>query len=487
MDIAQHLTWVNGMRQSLVIPNYHMPAVTVPGFFSPLMALVGQATKLGIDGSAAYAAAEVLFGILSVYCILICLRHFLESRRQIAGAVIIMLGGIPLVLSLNVWHALRGEESGTPNFFLGDGLFVNGALGTTLGTACVYASLILVTRYLISGRRRYLYWTGAVAVLSGLGHPFEVFTIAGATVLTLIVLRWPSLRTAFKESMVVVVPAILGVLPYVYFSLKIPWMRHVAEQNKYPVPDLLHLLGMLGIPVAFVLFNLIIGPRLRSTSDVVLQCWFAATLVVLHIPKLPFVAHMADGLGLVTAMLAVRQITGVPYLRNWVALRPRLALAVAALVLAPAIFAQVGMRCLLFRSGLQIHNPFGMSALSSQPEYDLIRWFRHNASVHDLVIAPGFETSFMLATAPVHTIASHYLFSGTYDVQSGLRDSFYRGDWTDRASLDFLQTRGINYVVVPEGSPVHRFLGAYPKAAVFPPFTLYHLAGNHMPDRLPEP
>jgi hypothetical protein len=486
-DVAQHLTWVNGMRNALVIPDYHMPAVTNPGIFCPLMALLGQVTKFGIDASAAYAAAELLVGIVGVYCILVSLRLFLMSHWQAVAALVLLFASAPFMSVLNVWRALRGEEFGPPIYFVGDGLFYTGPLSIVFGTASVYASLILVTRHVLLGRRRYLYLTAVVAAVAGLCHPFEVFTIMAATTLTLLALRWPCIRDALTESLVVIVPCGLSVLPYLYLSLTVPWMRQVTVQNTYKLPDLLHLLGILGIPSAFVLVGLVIGPRLRQTSDVVLQCWFASTLMVMHIPKLPWALHAADGFGFVTALLAVRQVSQVPYLRSWWVLRPRLAMIAAAAMAAPAVFVHVGARYTMFRDGLKLESPFGMSAVSSQAECDLIRWFHRNGSGRDLVIAPNKETSWMLATAPVHTIASHWLFSGTYEYQVKLRDSFYRGDWTDETARDFLRKYGINYVVVPEGSPVHRVLSTYPKAALFPPLTLYHLPENHMLDRLPDP
>ena len=93
----------------------------------------------------------------------------------------------------------------------------------------------------------------------------------------------------------------------------------------------------------------------------------------------------------------------------------------------------------------------------------------------------------MLATAPVHTMVRHWLFSGTYAAQVKLQGSFCGGDWNHEIAREFLRTYGIDYVVVPEGSPIHRVLRGYPKAAVFPPLMLYHLPENHMPDRLPDP
>jgi hypothetical protein len=487
IDIVEHLTWVNAARDGWLIPNYHLPAATSPGLFCPLMALLAQVTKLGMDASAAYASAEVLAGIFGAYCILTCLRLFLTSRRQVVMAVLLMLAAVPLISPLTVWRALRGIEGGPPVFIMADGLFVTGPVTLVLGTASVYASLILVTRYLLLGRRRYLYLTAVVATISGLCHPFEVFTIMAATSATLIVVRWPSLRSALAEIIMVIVPGVLSILPYIYFSLTVPWVRELTAQNVYRLPDLFHLLSLLGVPVAFVLLNLAVGPKLRATTDMVLQCWFVATLVVMHIPRLPWVVHAADGLASVAALLAVRQISQIPYLHRWAVRWSRWTMIAVVATAVPAIFVHAGIRYMMFRDGVKLESAYGMSAVSSQAEYDLIQWFRRNGSSRDLVIAPNKETSWMLTTAPVHSIASHWLFSGKYEEQARLRYSFYHGDWSDDAARDYLRKYGINYVVVPEGSLVHRVLNEYPKVALFPPWTLYYLPENHLPDSLPKP
>ena len=92
----------------------------------------------------------------------------------------------------------------------------------------------------------------------------------------------------------------------------------------------------------------------------------------------------------------------------------------------------------------------------------------------------------MVATAPVHTMASHWLFSGTFSHQRELRDAFYQGEETDEESREFLREWGINYVVAPEGSPMHRVLAGNPKAAVFGAWTLYRIPGNAMREETPE-
>src|SRR5580658_2919239 len=51
VDVAQHLTMVNYMRDHWLAPDFAAPVVTRPGLFSPLMWIVGHAARLGIDAS----------------------------------------------------------------------------------------------------------------------------------------------------------------------------------------------------------------------------------------------------------------------------------------------------------------------------------------------------------------------------------------------------------------------------------------------------
>ncbi len=140
-----------------------------------------------------------------------------------------------------------------------------------------------------------------------------------------------------------------------------------------------------------------------------------------------------------------------------------------------------------FRDALKLDSPFGLSAVAPQAEVDLIRWFREHGTGHDVVMAPNFETSWMLVTAPVHTVASHWLFSGTFEAQNKLRVSLYSGGWSDEGAREVLRRYGNNYIVVPDGSPLHRLLNGYPKTAVYSSWTLYHLPENYLADTIPDP
>jgi hypothetical protein len=276
------------------------------------------------------------------------------------------------------------------------------------------------------------------------------------------------------------------VVPYIYFSLTVPWVRHITELNSEPQADFVRVLARLGPPVALALGNLVAGPRLRGATDVVLQCWFVAVLLVIHVPKLPFPMHAADGLTLITALLAARQLSEATYLTVLLRRYRVIALVCSVAILVPALFAHAGIRYLSFREALKLDSPLGLSAVAPQAEVDLIGWFRSHGSVSDVVITHDPVTSWMIATAPVHSVASHWLFSGTYDAQSKLRDALYSGAWSDEEARQFFRRYGINYVVVPNDSPLRSLMTGYQEVAAFPPWTLYHIPENRIVETLPD-
>ncbi len=169
-------------------------------------------------------------------------------------------------------------------------------------------------RYVLRGRCADLYAAAAIAAFSGLCHPFEVFAIMAGKSLTLVATRSFSRGSAIADALVVCIPGTLSVVRYTYFSITTPWLYRLRQLNNEPLPDFLHLLAELGIPAAFVLVNLVVGARLRAPTDVVLQCWFAAVLPVIHTPKLFWAWHVADGFPFITALLAVRQLSQISYL-----------------------------------------------------------------------------------------------------------------------------------------------------------------------------
>lgn len=476
LDVAQHLTWVNAMRDHWLAPNFHAAVETQPGLFSPLMGILGHVAKLGIDTSLVYTLAQFLLYFAGTYSLLWCLRIFTTSRMQAYAVLVCML----CVFSARAFAGLAlfvaGRTRASPVSYLErDGFLFHGPLTLTLGTVSVFVSLALIASYVRTRKNSFLVSAAVMTALSGLLHPFEVFAITAGATLSFICIGWPRFRRPLIETLVVCVPGVLAVLPYVWFSLRVDWLGPITRRNQLGVDPLPYIFLELGIPATIALAVLVAGPRMRDPLDIVLQCWFVGTLVMLNVPGLPYRWHLADGFSLITALLLVRQFSTLPPLKDWLAKHRGFAVTAAGLVLALGLGIHTVHRYVAFRDG----NQAGGEALVSQEEARTITWLREHAKPEELALVPP-ESAPWVATVPIHSFASHWLFSGDYHPQLQKVSEFYNGAMGDDGVRAFLRGTGVNYVAVPFGSPALKSLGAENRVAQIGSWTIYYFPENRM-------
>jgi hypothetical protein len=476
IDVAQHLTWMNYMRDHWLAPDFHAPVVTRPGLFSPLMWSLGHVARLGIDASLVYVGAQFLLYFIGSYALLGCLRIFTTSRMQAYSVLLCIICVLPVGSFTGVAKFLGGRTRESPVFFgAHDGFFLQGPLTLTVGTVAVLVSLALIGSYVRSGKNLFLVSAGAVTALSGLLHPFEVFAIMAGATLSFFCIGWPRLRRPLTESLVICVPGALAVLPYVWFSLHVDWMGRITKMNQSGVDNLQHILFQVGIPAMVALAVLVIGPRMREPLDIVLQCWFAGTLIMFNVPRLPFRLHLLDGFAVVAALLLVRQLSTLPSLNSWLVRRRKHAFITAGIVFSLSLAAQAIHRYVAFRDGNQV----GGWSVAPQEEIGTIAWLRQHAKPQELVLVPQ-ESALWVATVPIHAWASHWLFSMDYLEQQRLSNAFYAGALGEDGVRRFLRDCGVNYVAVPLGSPVANSLSLQNRAAQIGSWSIYYFPENRM-------
>ena len=477
IDVAIHLTWMNGLRSHWLIPNYDLPFVTKPGLFAPLMTVLGRITAIGVDPALLYTAAQFLAYLVGAYALFAGMRLFLTSRRQMYAAALCILCVCPLGDVLRFMkglavHNLKIESLfGFPSY---EGFVLPGSLTMTIGTVSVLLALALLASYIRTGNFVFLLSTGLTAGMSGLFHPFETVAIMAGAASSIGYLRWPRVRVAIREALTVCVPGVMALSLYAYFSFRTRWIARLATMNAPEPLNPVRLLYRLGIPAILACLILVIGPRMRKSSDVILQCWFAATLLVMMIPKLPFRFHLVDGLSVVTALLVVRQFSTISFLQSWVARHRRFALAVGGLVIAVSAAMHLLTRYADLRDGNRLSGP-----VASEEETATVNWLRRNAHPEELVLAPP-DSAPWIATVPIHSFASHPLFGFDYPAQMQLARDFYDGKMDSAVTYAFLSRYGINYVVVSANSPVRQFLDQRHEVARILSWTIYYFPEHRM-------
>jgi glycerol uptake facilitator-like aquaporin len=472
VDIAQHLTWTNWLRDHWLVPNFHAPFLTTPGLFVPLMIGLAQFARLGADSALVYAIAQYLAYILGSYALVWCLRVCTASRAQKYATLAVIAATLPIGSFLRFTQFAMGRtHSGPLDVLVRDGFILQGPLTLTVGTVAVLLCLALVASYARTQEPARLYMAGAVACLAALLHPFEIFAIMPGATLAFFWLRWPDLRRALNESLIVCVPGIAGLLPFAYFSFRSTWVSKLASVDDVRPEILERLFAELGLPTMIALVVLVVGPRLRAPSDVVLQAWFAATLIVFQVPNVNGRWHLIDGFAPVAALLLVRQFAEIQSLRDAMIRRRGLALLIGGSVLGLAMATHAVHRYVSFRDGVK-------SSSSPREETLAISWLREHAGPAELVLAPA-DSAPWIATVPIHSFASHWLFSVDYAEQARLSSDFYSGKLGVNSSC-FLRHFGVNYVIAPARSRVLGMLDTTRQVATIGKWNIYYFPENRM-------
>lgn len=486
-DIAQYLTWARAFSDNVLIPDYHAPWRTEPALINPFLWTLSQSARLAqLDLVTAYHLAHLLLHILAAYALFWALRVFTASRGQAVGAMLVLLCTVPLQSLAQLPLTLIGRGDMLPGigdfvWWSSDGFFhgISGSLAVTFGTAIALVALCCLGQYLKTEERRWLVGASLAAFVSGLMHPFEVFVIASAGSLTLVVWRGRQWRRAVPEVATLGLASALGLAPYVVMTLTHPWLREAAAQNHWQPGSPLGVLRMLGLPAILALAFLVIRPRMSSPTDLLLQAWFVCTLVGIYVPFVPWSQHLFDGFHYVTALLLVRQVSHSPLAAWFRQSYPRLAQAVLALGVLLSVSAYITYQVQSFRDG-RLPTPDRLfTSVAPQDEAATIAWLQGYARSDQLVLAP-LDSAAWLATVPIHSFASHYLFSLTYADQARLSEAFYKGQLTAAEAGAMLNEYGVSYIVAPLDSPALAYLRDKTPRAEVGGLTIYELPGNTM-------
>ncbi len=484
-DIAQYEATVRGYQNHWLAPNYSAPWAGEPAVLMPVLWVLSKLCFLGLPFPAAYHLVQLFFYIVAAYALLFLLRAVTETRKEFYSSFLVMICAVPVSALALIPLLIAGRHAPRPGlgafvFDSSDGFLhgISGSLMVTFGTATVLCAFFCLATYIKRGDRKWLGCTSAIILVSAFGHPFEFVVIVGAGTLTLSWLHRNSWRRLVGEVTALVVPAIIGLAPYVLLVSRHDWLREAASQNHWAAPPPQELLLRLGLPAILSLILLFARPRMSSRTDLLLQTWFVLSLVAVYVPFLPHSQHMLDGFVYVSAILLVRQAAQTElliraYLHHRRAMHAMLAGALALTLPAYPMFYEQS-----YSDGQAPHPKRLFSAVQADDERAAISWLRTNARSEDLILAsPGMGA--WLSTVPMHTFASHYIFSITYEEQYEIATRFYAGDLDADGARAFLQKYGFRYVIAGEAGPTHQFLQTVGRArAQFGTFLLYELPGN---------
>ncbi|MGZ4789182.1 MAG: hypothetical protein ACXVZX_11750 [Terriglobales bacterium] len=495
-DVAQYLTWINGLCHGWLLPNYHAPWTTAPGLFVPGLYPVAILNRLlPLSSVAWFQIFNLLAYVCVAYALVFACRTFCDTRAQSVWGFVFALACVPVAALPGVARLLRvlplgpavfGSTGGVSEFTLVSDGFLHGLSAWPLiafGTCFLVLGMALLARYCDTQEPRWLRWLAIVSFVSALVHPFEVFVLV--TVSAIVFLRiGGTARQTLTRLLSVVVPAGVGFLPYAVEANRFDWVHRVSLANcSLPLVMPSRVIAAIGLPAILALVLLFLGfPRRSDNKTLILKAWFVATFVLLYVPGLPFPLHMLDGIFFCIGLLVVGQLKDL--LAGQRLLSRPAAYIVATVLLGWMLVPHLTLRAQAWRDAV---NPKSNgvttfpAGIAPADEPATIAWLRANASPDDLVLATEDEAPW-IATAPIHSFASHWLFSfeDTRPADMAVREQFFRGELAPPVAELFLEIIGARFVVLPDASGAIRYVQSAKLRVHFGSSSIYELPGQHM-------
>jgi len=449
-DVPQYLSWIELAREHWLLPSFHNAFPTTPAMFQPLPLLMARS---GLPVEVAYYGLQIIFQWFAAFAFLLALDQFCKSPKQKRFAVLFTLSALPVFLLIyTAAHVLPLQKllfiTGIIDYAYqsADGLFRGGASNSptiSWGTATLLLGFTLLAKYLDVPSNQRLAATSVCFFLSGLLHPFEIFILTASSTPILLFRRQ---SRDLRAWVILSLSGALGVLPYVFQTLRTPWLMEMSKQARWQPPFYLWPLFVFGIPFALLIYLLFLRFRLRETTDLLLASWFVCGILLPYVPFFRGAEHFYDGYACCIGILLARRLAIDPQLQPLYArFQPRFHFAAGGIA-AVTVASLAAMYLQIWRDGAST-DPFLISAVRPKSETRLLGWMKQNLD-RSLVLSPVSLAPWVAAT-PLPSFASHDIMTIGFEEQAKLADRFYKGE--DIANELFTRYP-VRYIVVPEST-----------------------------------
>lgn len=491
-DTAQYFTFLKTATDQMVAPDFMLPWKAGDAFFLPMWVIVARVSKLlHVDVLIGYHVLHLLLYIFAAWALLYMLDTFLPDRRQkIAFAIALFCSAPILLIGLGIAPILpiRPEI-----FWIGliqfayetaDGLTRGGSsnsLTLSIGTGTSLLALAFLGRRIATGNQRYSWMLAGTTFVSAFFHPFEVFLIAPASAITLLVLAWKAGRwsSALPECAAIAIAAGAGIAPYVYLSFQNPLLGDIRAVLTWAPSSWVWLGAVYGLPFILVVYFLLMRFRVGANTDIALLVWAFCTITIVFIPFIPFALHLFNGFVYVICVLVVRIVFQNPQLKSLWNRKRGLLTGIITVWCFLCLLGYGNLYRQLFRDGHTAEGNILMNAVVSSDELQMMAWMRNSVSREDLVLSPT-EQAPWFATVPMHSFGSHDYLSMSYPGQVSFADAFYKGALPLPKVEQTLNEFGVSWVVVPASSAAGNYFKDQVPAFTTASLRLYQRPGNQM-------
>ncbi len=314
-DHAQYFSWMRESRSLVLVPNQLTPETSTPLLFNFLWWTLGRVESLtGLSYVTLYQITRLLAGAFTMAAIYVFCGVIFSSRakRFMAFLLAVFASGLGWIWIVGKYVADLpifpfDIYTAEPNTFYTITAFPHFTIATGLITV-VFTLVLLGQR---SKNLRYAWAAAAVALLLGLQHSYDMFTIYGVIGIYGLFL-WLRDRKfplyLFKMGLIIVLVSVWPALQaFLITTADDVWRGVLAQFDNAGAwtPNPLHLPILMGLAWLLAIWALDIRTPWRDRDDthLFILAWFLAHFILIYLP-LNFQIHLLSGWQVVIGVLA---------------------------------------------------------------------------------------------------------------------------------------------------------------------------------------
>jgi hypothetical protein len=472
-DHGQYLSWWRGFQSSLLISNKLTPEANEPFFFNLLWWVLAQVSRwTGLGYAPVYQAFRWIAGGSFLWAVYRLMAQFLPdvSQRRTAFLLVTFSSGLGWVLVVLKYTFTRGELLFPLDVYIAEGnsfLCILGYPHFAFAAAFIAVTFEFIWRGWKEEQTKYMVIAGALALLLGWMHAYDLLLIYGITGTFALLVWWK--RRAFPwrlfwGGVIVFALSCSGAIYSLVLTTVDPlWEKVLAQFANAGVytPSPPHLVILFGFSLILAMATWI-GLAWRkqwSEENLFVMGWFLAGAALNYIPT-DFQIHMLNSWQIPMMILVTKGLYEfiAPVIAQW---KFRIGGRAKRLVVVAFVLAVLPTNVYLWAwrfVDLARHNyPFYLH----HDDVAALDWLRENTSPDDVVLCSLTVGQYVPAISGNTAFLAHWAQTVDFYDKRNRVARFFDVAAPDEERAETVRAFGVGYVL---RGPAERELGGYDPA-----------------------
>jgi hypothetical protein len=497
-DHGQYLSWWRGFQTSLLIRNKLTPESSEPVFFNLLWWALAQVSRLtGLGYTSVYQAFRWVAGGSFLWATYRLIAQFLQEihQRRMALSLIAFSSGLGWVLVVLKYTLTNGELLFPLDVYVAEGnsfLCILGYPHFAFAATFIALTFEFIWRGWKEAKIRHMAVAGALALLLGWQHAYDLLIIYGGMAVFALLVWWVCRSFPWKilwGGVVVVALSCSGAVYSVVLTTVDPLWEEVLAQfanGGVYTPSPPHLIILLGLPLvlAVVTWIALACRRQWSEENLFVMGWFLAGAALNYVPtdfqihmlnswQIPMMLLVTKGVyEFVAPAIAARRLAPVEKVAHWMSVALVIAVLPTNLYLWAWRFLDLGRH----------DYPYYLQ----RDEVAALEWLDENSAPEDIVLSSLTIGQYIPALSGNTAFLAHWAQTVDFYDKRDRVSRFFDAATPDEERAQTVSIFGVDYVL---RGPAERALGDYDPADVpwlIPAFSapqvkIYRVRGDSLP------